>query len=369
MKSTQLILAIAICAFCIPLAAFGQGSLTPPGPPGSTMLALSQIEPRTPISSAPYTISQSGSYYLTTNLTVGATNAITIGANGVTLDLCGFTISSTATPATGYGILLKNALTNIDIENGNISSGVTNDSSGDYNGSGFACGVCIDTNSTSYPVNVRVKNISVTGTSLVGIVIGLASSSVESCHVNVTGLTGINANVVSDSTVQNAGETGITCCIANNCYATCLNGYGFFSYYSVANCIGYCYATANGIQAQYTVQNSYGSSTGGYIGIYAPDIENSYGVNNSSGTGLWGDTVENCYGSTVTGNGIIADTAVGSYGYASGNGTGLEAYGVANACEGFSVSGTGLGAFIASVCHGGTDSGTPFSVQHNVNSY
>jgi hypothetical protein len=61
--------------------AFGQGSLTPPGAPAPTMKTLQQVEPRTPISSAPFTISQPGSYYLTTNLTVTtATNAITPAA-------------------------------------------------------------------------------------------------------------------------------------------------------------------------------------------------------------------------------------------------------------------------------------------------
>jgi hypothetical protein len=48
---------------------FAQGSLTSPGAPAPTMKTLAQIEPRTPISSAPFTISVPGSYYLTTNLT------------------------------------------------------------------------------------------------------------------------------------------------------------------------------------------------------------------------------------------------------------------------------------------------------------
>lgn len=49
---------------------FAQGSLTPPGAPEPTMKTLDQIEARTPISSAPFTIIRPGSYYLTTNLTV-----------------------------------------------------------------------------------------------------------------------------------------------------------------------------------------------------------------------------------------------------------------------------------------------------------
>jgi hypothetical protein len=70
-----------------------QGSLTPPGAPAPTMKSLAQIEPRTPISSVPYTISSPGSYYLTTNLTSGSFQAgIAILADNVTLDLSGFAL-------------------------------------------------------------------------------------------------------------------------------------------------------------------------------------------------------------------------------------------------------------------------------------
>jgi hypothetical protein len=71
-----------------------QGPLTPPGTPAPTMKTLDQLdaklEKRTPISSAPSTISASGSYYLTANLTVASGTAIAISADNVTLDLNGF---------------------------------------------------------------------------------------------------------------------------------------------------------------------------------------------------------------------------------------------------------------------------------------
>src|SRR6266851_1180042 len=87
------------------LSTFGQGNLTPPAAPAPTMKSLAQIEPRTPISSAPYSISSPGSYYLTSNLSVTNGDAITITANQVTLDLNGFTLSSTAPSLTGTGVL------------------------------------------------------------------------------------------------------------------------------------------------------------------------------------------------------------------------------------------------------------------------
>jgi len=66
------------------------------------MKTLGQIEPRTPIASLPYTITEPGSYYFTTNL-VTASTGITILTNGVTLDLMGFTLSKEGT-ASGAGI-------------------------------------------------------------------------------------------------------------------------------------------------------------------------------------------------------------------------------------------------------------------------
>src|SRR5947207_1497513 len=72
-----------------------QGALTPPGAPAPTMKTLAQIEPRTPISVLPFTISTPGSYYFTGNLTATADGvAITVSAENVTIDLNGFTLAS-----------------------------------------------------------------------------------------------------------------------------------------------------------------------------------------------------------------------------------------------------------------------------------
>src|ERR1039458_5354121 len=99
---------------------FAQGSLTPPGAPAPTMKTLAQVEPRTPISSVPYTISSPGSYYLTATLTntgVGI-DAITINADDVTLDLKGFTLMGG--PSAGSAINVPSDHRHIVVRNGGI---------------------------------------------------------------------------------------------------------------------------------------------------------------------------------------------------------------------------------------------------------
>lgn len=84
---------------------FAQGSLTPPaGTPSPTLRTLLQVEPRTPIAALPFTITAPGSYYLTTNLTTTG-DGIRIDADGVTLDLMGFTLSGNNSSGY-YGVAL-----------------------------------------------------------------------------------------------------------------------------------------------------------------------------------------------------------------------------------------------------------------------
>jgi hypothetical protein len=91
---TIALLTAAMGSFALTIQpAFAQGSLTPPGAPAPTMKTLAQIEPRTPIASLPFTITNAGSYYLTTNLVgTSGTNGITIASGNVTLDLEGFAL-------------------------------------------------------------------------------------------------------------------------------------------------------------------------------------------------------------------------------------------------------------------------------------
>lgn len=109
------ILIAAICSFSILHSAFGQGALTPPSAPAPLMKSLDQIEPRTPISSAPFIITNSGSYYLTANLNVPSGHGITISNNNVTLDLNGFGLAGNST---SFGVYIPGAQTNITVRNG-----------------------------------------------------------------------------------------------------------------------------------------------------------------------------------------------------------------------------------------------------------
>jgi len=373
-----------VSAFIIHTSSFGQGVLTPPGAPAATMKSLAQIEPRTAITNTAslVTITQPGSYYLTGNLTVSSGDGIVIATNCVTLDLNGFTISSTAASAAGYGIKLTNAPSDITICNGHIRSGVTNNGSGVYSGSGFGYGLAF---SVGIPANVLVSRVSVAGCLYGSIYLNNGNSTlVESCTVQTVGSVGIVASTIKQSTARDCAITGIIGDQVADCRgeSTGSGGYGVYASYTAQNCYGYssgngyglvaatalnCYGQSSsgyGLVANFIAQNCFGDSSSGY-GLYASvTAQNCYGYSSGNDYGLYADnTAQNCFGVSNSGIGLFTTTAQNCYGVSS-TGTGLYAIKTANGCYGNSGSGTGLNAFIANSC-----SGTSLSVTHNLNSY
>ncbi len=409
---------LQLAAFALLLAAlnahhstaFAQGSLTPPGAPAPTMKTLDQIETRIPISGLPYSISAPGSYYITTNLLVAVNNGIVITANNVTLDLNGFTISSIQNPAsTGKAIALGSGsgpVANVTIRNGFITGGVTNNG-GTFGGSGFGYGIFQFGGQPS--VNVHVSGVTVSGCLYVGIHLGGSNTVVESCNVNTAGSYGIYAQTVADSTAQNCGIYAIYATeTANNCSGTGTGNGSGVSATTANNCHGIGAGSGSGIIAA-TANNCHGTGAGSGSGIIATNVNNCYGIASGTGDGVYAITANNCYGTSASGNGlrclqaaqncygistggnngiytgsalncygqcnngpsagILAINAENCSGYNTGYGYGLDAVNLANGCYGQSNSGTGLHAFIASLCHGDTISGTPLTATHNVNSY
>jgi hypothetical protein len=358
-----------------------QGSLTPPGAPGPTMVTLSQIEPRTPITSAPYTISAPGSYYLAANLAVSSGTAITITASQVTLDLNGYTLSSTEATPTGTGILLAGGATDITIRNGHIKGNVVY-SAGNYAGSGFANGIYF---SGSTLQNVLVSHVSVSGVLNNGIDLGAgvtyeggspapefgSTTTLEYSTVQTSGGTGIVATSVSHSTATVCGSGGIVASTASDCYAYSTGGDGLYVL-TATGCYGYsgtaaglvgtmaenCYGEAAdgaGLSV-FVANNCWGQCDSGFSdGLYAGYIATGCYGESYEGTGLTANIATGCYGSSLVGFGLYAyQIATGCYGESTGSydGTGLYAAQAAMGCYGYALSGSGINATIVNNCIG-----------------
>ncbi len=196
------------------------------------LTAASAQEARTAIASLPFTISQSGSYYLTRNLTdmVVDQNGITVNADNVTIDLNGFTLTGTGT-GYGNGIYMKGRA-NVEVRNGTIQkwggcgvvewsidglahrivnlrvldtsigialsgdSHLVKDCTANFND----WGICCQANVCSVTGNVATWNTHA------GIEV-LAGCTVTGNTVGYNGATGIlvdaNGNVIKDNTVRN----------------------------------------------------------------------------------------------------------------------------------------------------------------------
>jgi hypothetical protein len=183
------------------------GPLDPPGAPASTDAVR---VPGTPIA-APTTISVPGHYYLTRNLSVSGSSALTIDADDVTLDLGGFTISGTDGVSTsGISVLVRERVT---IRNGTVRDAATGISA--VNGRKLRLqNVRAHSNLTGLSIgeDAVVEDCMVTANST-GINISGARAVVRRCQVSANTSSGIATNpmnlgiVIEDSIIKNNNIT------------------------------------------------------------------------------------------------------------------------------------------------------------------
>ncbi len=261
----------AFVSLVLASSAFAQGALTPPGAPAPSMKTLDQIEPRTPlgtpgvVTTSTIVISQPGSYVLVGPVTVASGDGITINADNVTLDLNGFTVSSTANPRAGSGVASAN--TGIVVRNGVVDgAGAETTYNLDPATIGFANGVALGTLSGNFfspTKGTRVENLR--GGAFPGF--GLGASQVQASSVRYAALAGIRGNLVSD------------------CSVSLYSGYGIQGD-NIRGCtIGYGYTTAPNAAISGNVIDTCTAGISGGIGFVGQIIKHSYiSVASKSGT-------------------------------------------------------------------------------------
>jgi Right handed beta helix region len=355
---TKTHLSIVVCFLCVTPSAFGQGALTPPGPPAPAMKSLAQIEPRAPISSLPFSINGSGSYYLTTNL-VTTSGSISIFAENVTLDLNGFTIdgSSNAPFAiVGY------SCNNLTVRNGTFRGFATGGTAVDgrtaacrfenvqlavNNGVGLWCGAGSTFLNCTFSSNSPAQTIYAPGGGCVMencIFVGNATpmqlgagSVVSSCTLsNNSGTASLGAGCkISGCTMVGNNNTGLVTgdgCVVLDCVA---RGNSFYGLAMGNGCtIKDCIAQQNAQRGISCKSNCIVSAclivSNGNIGMFA-DL---------------GSTVNGCISKDNTGDGIqITDRCLVTGNYCDHNSSsGIHALGGSNRIQGNS--------FIANVQNG-----------------
>jgi hypothetical protein len=283
-------------------------------------------ERRIPISSVPFTITHTGSYYLTSSVTFSATtgDAIAINASDVSLDLMGFTLSSAA-GVTGSGIRVGNGFRNICVKNGAITgttvvsiSGLPPNRTWSAAPGGFARG--IDASASARNCEFRqlrvsgcrfdglnaadgtiVEDVTATDNGSVGIVAGAASVSHCSATQNhFRGILASSGTVTNSSAANNGDDGGISAHAISNCAAFTNGGVGL-----AGNTVTGSSSNSNdidGISAlQGTVTNCAAKGNGG-DGIAAANgvVAFCIAVNNNGKNN--GSTNIDAVGATRTGN-------------------------------------------------------------------
>jgi len=258
----------------------------------AAMVALDEMEPRIPlVEGAPgvsngvsrtITITQSGSYYLTGNLSVISGDGIVIDAEGVTLDLRGFTIRTRTRGISGTAVKIN--AKSVSVFNGHVVSSITYGPpvQGDsYTGRGFEHGIHA---SLSAYTGIHIRDVSVSGCDKRGIYCESDSCLVESCRVTTVGSYGIYAGVVRNCIATQCGGTAVFGKLVDSCFAESTGNDGINAV-NVADSYAYSSSTivaCNGIDASGCVDNCYGK-TSGQDGIAGRVVSYSHGESTGGG--------------------------------------------------------------------------------------
>ena len=256
----------------------------------SEIIDAAQDEVRTPISSLPFTINASGSYYLTGNLD-GSSGGLDITADKVTLDLMGFTIDGGGT-VNDYGIDFT-ARSSIVIRNGIIANfGLA----GIYQGNTTARYATV--------VDVQALGNGTLGTGYLhsGIFLYSSNSHIERCTAGDNGGYGIlafpSSKLINNTAYNNSGAYGIyggtgASLAGNTAYGN--SGTGIYG----------------GSGASLAGNTAYNNSSYGIFGGTGASLTGNTAYNNS-GTGIYGNN-----GASLTGNIASYNTNWGIYATAS----------------------------------------------------
>ncbi|MBI3882359.1 MAG: right-handed parallel beta-helix repeat-containing protein [Verrucomicrobia bacterium] len=288
-----------------PSSLFAQGSLTPPGAPAPLFKTLQQVEPRTPISSLPFVISNSGSFYVVSNLNgIAVSNGITITASDVTLDLGGFVLAGLTN--SGDGIQVSGARTNLAIRNGSVRG---------WGGDGInALGA----------INGQYQELRLSDNQGWGLNCG-ANSTVINCtaHLNGTGISGVKGGF-------SAGRA----CTVVNCIAR--------DHYFGAGTRGFATGEASLVNGCTADNNQIGIVTADGSAVVSCIARSSVLVGISVGVSC---TVKDCTASANTGDGISVDSScrVVDNACAGNGGAGIVANNSRNRIDSNTVMGNATG--------------------------
>ena len=306
--------------------AWAQGSLTPPGAPAATMRTLEQMEPRTPISSAPYTISQQGSYYLTANLT-STGHGVVIAASGVTLDLMGFTLAGDRS-GDDYGVLLDGT-TNAPIRDVIVRNGAIK---------AFGYGV-----NAKYSFNARFERLTASSNAQYGVFLHgnrgqCDGNAIVDCDIGANRLSAVifggsfgqcNNNTLAHCTINGNGGAGLYLdsfsgrCMNNRIVDCAIGGNGEFGvcFWSDngqcnGNAIARCAISGNTTNGVY-FNGTFGRCEGNMLADCAISGNGAYGIHLFGVNGRCdGNSIARC---TINGNGNFGVALDGRSGQCDGN--------------------------------------------------